>query len=77
MCLAIPAQITALKARQIAVVNVGGIEKQVSIALVDNLKVGDYVVVHVGYALTRLNEDEAKKTLALFAEMAALDSKQT
>lgn len=72
MCLAMPAKIVALKEYPMAVVNLGGIVKEISIALVDDVKAGDYVVIHVGYALTKLNEVEAKKTLALFAEMASL-----
>ena len=71
MCLAMPAQITQLKEQEIAVVNLGGIEKEISTALVEDVKVGDYVIIHVGYALTKLNEREAQKTLALFKEMAA------
>lgn len=74
MCLAMPAQITQRKEGNIAIVNLGGIEKEISTALVDDIKVGDYVIIHVGYALTKLNETEAKKTLALFSEMEALDA---
>ena len=69
MCLAMPAQITQLKEQEIAVVNLGGIEKEISTALVEDVKVGDYVIIHVGYALTKLDEGEAKKTLQLFHEM--------
>jgi hydrogenase assembly chaperone HypC/HupF len=43
--------------------------KEISLALVDDVAVGDYVIVHVGYALTRLDPEEAEKTLALFAEL--------
>ncbi len=70
MCLAMPAQITHLKEYPIAVANIGGIEKEISTMLVDDVKIGDYVIIHVGYALSKLNEMEARKTLALFAEMA-------
>ena len=45
--------------------------KEISLALVDDVAVGDYVIVHVGYALTRLDPDEAERTLALFAEAGA------
>ncbi|KTD61768.1 HypC/HybG/HupF family hydrogenase formation chaperone [Legionella spiritensis] len=69
MCLAIPVQVTRILDDQRALVNLGGIEKDVSLALVDNVEEGDYVILHVGYALTRLDEDEAQKTLRLFAEM--------
>jgi len=69
MCLAMPAQIVQLKNPEMAVVNLGGIEKEISLVLVSDVKMGDYVIVHVGYALTKLNEKEAQKTLALFSEM--------
>lgn len=70
MCLAIPARVTALNDANSAEVEVGGIHKQVDISLLPGLAPGDYVIVHVGYALSRIDEDEAKKTLALFAEMS-------
>jgi hydrogenase expression/formation protein HypC len=72
MCLAIPVQITGIKKNEMAIVNIGGIEKEISTALVDDVKVGDYVIMHVGYALTKLDEQEAKKTLALFSELTQL-----
>ena len=76
MCLAMPAQIVQTKLNDVAIVSLGGIEKEISTALIDNVKVGDYVVIHVGYALTKLNESEAKKTLMLFSELAQLNSEQ-
>jgi hydrogenase expression/formation protein HypC len=76
MCLAMPAQIMQKKLNNVATVNLGGIEKEISTVLIDDVKVGDYVVIHVGYALTKLNEFEAKKTLALFSEMAQLNSEE-
>lgn len=69
MCLALPAQITDIDfAAQMATASVDGVKVEVSLALVDDVKVGDYVLVHVGYALNKIDEDEALKTLALFAE---------
>lgn len=68
MCLAIPAKVTALHEGDMATVNLGGVEREVSLALVD-AGVGDYVIVHVGIAISTLDEDEAKETLALFAEL--------
>ena len=47
----------------------GGVEKRVSLALVDDAAVGDYVIVHVGYAISRLDQEEAERTLEMFAEM--------
>lgn len=69
MCLAIPAQITQLLDDDRAIINLGGITKEISIALLEKVAVGDYVIIHVGYALTRLDEKEAEKTLDLFAQM--------
>ena len=69
MCLAIPAQIIALdKDTDMATVTVDKVTVEVSLALVDDIAIGDYVLVHVGYALNKIDEDEALKTLALFAE---------
>jgi hydrogenase expression/formation protein HypC len=68
MCLAIPARITTLHGENMATVEIGGIEREVSLALVD-ADVGDYVIVHVGIAISTLDENEAMKTLALFAEL--------
>ncbi len=69
MCLAIPAQIIALdESTGMATAAVDKVHVQVSLALVDDVHLGDYVLVHVGYALQKLDEDEALKTIALFAE---------
>jgi len=68
MCLAIPAEVVEITADDLAIVDLGGVRKDVSLALVDGVAVGDYVIVHVGYALTRLDREEAHKTLALMAE---------
>lgn len=73
MCLAVPAQVKALLPDDMATVDVAGVTKDVSVALVDGLSVGDYVVLHVGYALSRIDPDEAARTLALFEEMGQLD----
>ncbi len=73
MCLAIPACIEELTTPGNAVVNLGGVRKEISLALVDDAAVGDYVIVHVGYALQKLDREEAERTLALFAEMGQLD----
>ena len=55
-----------------AVVDLDGIRKQISLALVDGVQVGDYVILHVGYALSRLDPAEAERTLALFAQLCAV-----
>ncbi|HSG21455.1 MAG TPA: HypC/HybG/HupF family hydrogenase formation chaperone [Azonexus sp.] len=77
MCLAIPAQVVELRDGDSAIVELGGVRKEISLALVDNVAVGDYVIVHVGYALNKLDPDEAAKTLALFAEIGQLDDDPT
>ena len=77
MCLAIPAQVVELRDGDNAVVDLAGVRKEISLALVDNVAVGDYVIVHVGYALNKLDPDEAAKTLALFAEIGQLDDDST
>lgn len=69
MCLAIPARIEEVKANAMATVNLGGVKLPVSLALVEDISVGDYVIVHVGYALTKLDRVEAEKTLALLASV--------
>jgi hydrogenase expression/formation protein HypC len=71
MCLAIPAQVIEISDPERAVVDMGGVRKRISTALLDEVAVGDYVIVHVGYALSRLDPEEAAETLRLFAELAA------
>ena len=73
MCLALPARVAALLPDEMAVVDLGGVRKAISLALTPEARVGDYVIVHVGHAIGRLDTEEAERTLALFAEMAALD----
>jgi len=71
MCLAIPALLVELRGPDQALVDLGGIRKPVSIALVPEARVGDYVIVHVGHAIGLLDPEEARRTLALFAELQA------
>ena len=71
MCLAIPVRVVELHDEQMATVDLDGIRKEISLALVDDVRVGDYVILHVGYALARLDPEEAERTLALFASAAA------
>ncbi len=66
MCLALPVRVVELVGDSDALVDLGGIRKQVSLALVDGVVPGDYVILHVGYALTKLDPAEAERTLALF-----------
>jgi hydrogenase expression/formation protein HypC len=74
MCLAIPAQVLELDTdADQAVVSLGGVKKPVSLALVEDVAVGDYLLVHVGYALNKISPDEAARTLALMQAAGALD----
>lgn len=72
MCLAIPALLVELRDHQQALIDLGGIRKPISIALVPEARVGDYVIVHVGHAIGLIDPEEAQRTLALFAEMARI-----
>ena len=70
MCLALPARIVEMPETEVAVVDMGGVRKRISIALVPEAKLGDFVIVHVGHAIGMLDEEEALASLALFAELA-------
>jgi hydrogenase expression/formation protein HypC len=72
MCLAVPARITELMPGGFAKAEVGGIVKEVNLSLVDDVAAGDFVIVHVGFALAKLEPEEARATLALFAEAGVL-----
>lgn len=71
MCLAIPAQVVELHDDDEATINLSGVRKRISLALVADVAVGDYVIVHVGYALQKIDPIEAERTLAMFAEAGA------
>jgi len=74
MCLALPARVVEVSGNDMGVVDLGGVRKEVSLALLDDVAIGDYVIIHVGFALTKLDPDEAAKTLALFAEMGTVEA---
>jgi hydrogenase expression/formation protein HypC len=75
MCLAIPARVVTIDADcDMATVALGDVEKQVSLALVEDVQIDDYVLVHVGYALNKISQAEAEKTLAIFAEAGMVDN---
>ena len=76
MCLAVPGQIKTIfesNGTRMARVNFGGIEKEVCLAYMPDIGVGDYTIVHVGFAITKVDEEAARKTLALFRDMGLLD----
>ncbi len=73
MCLAIPVQIHQIIDEDNAVASVGGILREINTALVDDLQVGDYVILHVGYALSRLDEEQARETLQAMERAGLLE----
>ena len=68
MCLAVPVKITSIEGDQ-ADVNIGGVSRRVSIALTPEAEVGSYVLLHTGYAINVLNEEEAQETLNLLVRL--------
>ena len=69
MCLAVPVRIVELGADGQAIAEIDGVRREISVALLDEVRAGDYVILHVGYAISRLDEQEAQRTLALFAQL--------
>jgi hydrogenase expression/formation protein HypC len=74
MCLAIPARITEIHDSGIGRAEVGGVVRDVNLCLVDDVAIGDYIIMHVGFALSKLDLDEAEATLRLFEEAGLLDA---
>jgi hydrogenase expression/formation protein HypC len=76
MCLAVPGCVEEIVDRdglRMGRVNFDGIVKEVCLAYVPEIAVGDYTIVHVGFALTKIDEESAQKTLAAFREMGILE----
>jgi hydrogenase expression/formation protein HypC len=76
MCLGIPGQITEIyedNGVRMGRANFGGVVKEICLAYVPELEVGEYTIVHVGFAITRLDEESAQESLALFREMGVLE----
>ena len=74
MCLAVPGLVKGING-DYADVDFGGVRKKVCVTLLPELQVGEYVIVHTGYAIERMKPEEAKKTLALWEELAELAAK--
>ncbi|MFI9075463.1 HypC/HybG/HupF family hydrogenase formation chaperone [Streptomyces sioyaensis] len=75
MCLAVPGKVLDIEERdgtRMATVDFGGVVKEVCLEYVPDLQVGEYAIVHVGFALQRLDEESARQTLALFEELGLL-----
>ncbi|MCP3441430.1 HypC/HybG/HupF family hydrogenase formation chaperone [Bradyrhizobium sp. CCGUVB14] len=69
MCLAIPAKVMTLLTEDMAVVSIDGVSKEISVALIEDIAIGDYVIIHVGYALAKIDPQEARRTLELLREL--------
>jgi hydrogenase expression/formation protein HypC len=65
MCLAIPVRVDELLPDGMARISLAGVTREICVSLVDDVSVGDYVVLHVGFAIARISPAEAEKTLAL------------
>jgi len=77
MCLAVPAEVVSLDLeQQTAIVALGKVRKQISVALLESVDVGDFVLVHVGFALNRISPEEAEKTLELMVEAGLLGEEE-
>lgn len=72
MCLAVPVRVVSIEGNE-AEVEIGGVRRRVSIVLTPEAKVGDYVLLHTGYAINVVNEAEAQETLKILEEMARLN----
>jgi hydrogenase expression/formation protein HypC len=75
MCLAIPGKVVEIVdvENQLAKVEVGGVRRGVNIGMLDDVKVGDYVLVHVGFAMSKVDEREAEETLRLLEELGSYE----
>lgn len=72
MCLAIPTKVTAIDENNVATVELGGVERQISLIMTPEAKIGDYVLVHTGYAITLMDPEEANASLEVFAQLQAI-----
>jgi hydrogenase expression/formation protein HypC len=72
MCLAVPVQIKSIDGKE-AEAEIGGVSRRISLWLTPEANVGDYVLVHTGYAINVLDQDEAEETLKILEEIAAFD----
>ena len=71
MCLAIPVRITKISGTK-GIGEVGGVSREADISFLEDLKVGDYVLLHAGFAIQKINEAEAEKTLKVWKELEEL-----
>ncbi len=68
MCIAVPCQVISIK-ENMATVEIGGVKREARIDLLEDVSIGDYVILHAGFAIQRLDADDAQETLRLLKEM--------
>ncbi|MFH1774166.1 MAG: HypC/HybG/HupF family hydrogenase formation chaperone [Methanobacteriota archaeon] len=73
MCLAVPAQVLEIRGSE-ATLDFGGVKRKANISLLEDVKIGDYVIVHVGFAIQKLDEKEAKESLRYWKEILEAES---
>jgi len=71
MCLAIPSKIVKIE-DNMGVIDIEGVQKEVSLLLIEDPRIGDYVIVHAGFAIQKIDEAEANESLKILREMASL-----
>ena len=69
MCLAVPMKLVEISG-DTAVAEIGGVKREVNVQLLEGAGVGDYIIVHAGFAIQKLDREDAEETLKLFREMA-------
>ncbi len=72
MCLAIPSKIVKVESHM-GIIDVGGITRETNLVLIEDAKVGDYVIVHAGFAIRKIDESEAQEALKILREVAAME----
>jgi len=72
MCLSIPARVESIDG-EMAIVNVGGVQYNASLQMVEDVGIGDYVLLHTGFAIQKISEEDAKETLEIFKEFEDLN----
>ena len=71
MCLAIPSQIVSIEENDMAVIDVDGVRREASLLLLEEPKVGDWVIVHAGFAIHKIDEQAARESLRILKETAS------
>lgn len=69
MCLAVPAEVIEILDNDLVTIDVGGAKSRINVSLVDGVSVGDFVLVHAGFAIEKVDETEARRTMELFEQL--------